>query len=72
MAEQILDYWLRYDIPSNEVGFWIRTASGWDLAKKLPPQDAVFLSDMLRNEKPLYYGKGQYINTREEPPGEAE
>ncbi len=72
MSEQILDYWLRYDIPLNKVGVWVRTASGWDKAKELSPQDAVFLSDMLRNEKPLYYGKGSHINTLGEPPGEAE
>ena len=74
MADELVtDYWLNYLIGSNQVNIWIRTAaSGWKLVNKLPPEQAVFLSDMLRNEKPLYYIPGTSLHTKEEPPCEAE
>jgi len=79
MADELVThYWLNYDIPSNRVRVSVLTQEGgWRLATELPPEQAVFLSDMLRNEKPIYLGMtddgspGQ-LHTKEEPTGENE
>lgn len=74
MADELVtDYWLNYKIKTDTVRIWIKTtASGWKLVDELPLEKAVFLSDMLRNEKPLFYIKDVSLHTKEEPPGEAE
>ena len=75
MADQIVtDYWLNYKPATQTVRIWIKTsASGWQLVNELPTEKAVFISDMLRNEKPVYWGTGNTtLHTREEPPGEEE
>lgn len=72
--ETVLEYWLNYRPGTQMVHIWIRTApSGWQLVNELPPEKAVFVSDMLRNEKPIFWITGNVaLHTREEPPGEAE
>ena len=74
MADELVtDYWLNYKIKTNTVRVWIKTgASGWKLVNELPTEKSVFLSDMLRNEKPLFYIRDVSLHTKEEPPGEAE
>ena len=74
MADELVnDYWLNYKIETDTVRTWIRTsASGWQLVDELPAEKAIFLSDMLRNEKPVFYIRGKSLHTREEPPGEEE
>ena len=74
MADELVtDYWLNYKIKTDTVRIWIKTAaSGWQLVDELSTEKAVFLSDMLRNEKPIFYIKGVSLHTREEPPGEEE
>lgn len=71
--EMVTDYWLNYKINTNSVRVFVKTnESGWKLIKEAPPEQAVFLSDMLRNEKPLFYIRDVSLHTKQEPPGEAE
>ncbi len=75
MADQMVtEYWLNYKPATQTVRVWIRTsASGWQLVNELPTEKAVFISDMLRNEKPVFWVTGNAaLHTREEPPGEEE
>ncbi|MDJ0590634.1 MAG: hypothetical protein QNJ72_11650 [Pleurocapsa sp. MO_226.B13] len=74
MSELVTDYWLNYGADSQNVRIFIRTsASGWVLVNELPIEKAVFLSDMLRNEKPIFWiSSSKRLHTKEEPPGEAE
>ena len=73
-TEQVSDYWLNYKPNTQTVRVWIKTtASGWQLINEVSPEKAVFLSDMLRNEKPIFWITGnQALHTKEEPPGEEE
>lgn len=72
--EMVTDYWLNYQPSTQTVRVWVQTtASGWQLVSDLPAEKAVFLSDMLRNEKPVFWVTGNTsLHTKEEPPGEAE
>ena len=74
MDELVLNYWLNYKPTTETVRIWIRTAqSGWQLVNELPVEKAVFLSDMLRNEKPVYWISGNVsLHTKGEPVGEEE
>ncbi len=73
-TELVTDYWLNYQPAAQTVRVWIKTAaSGWQLVNEMPSEKAVFVSDMLRNEKPIYWETGNTsLHTKEEPPGEAE
>ncbi len=74
MSQMVTDYWLNYQPATQTVRIWIKTnESGWQLVNDLAMEKAVFLSDMLRNEKPIYWVAGNAaLHTKEEPPGEAE
>ncbi len=73
-SELVTDYWLNYKPATKTVRIWIKTnPSGWQLVNELPTEKAVFISDMLRNEKPIYWITGNIaLHTREEPIGEEE
>lgn len=73
-TELVTDYWLNYQPAKQTVRVWIKTkASGWKLVNELPSEKAVFVSDMLRNEKPIFWVTGnKALHTKEEPPGEEE
>lgn len=58
----IVSYYLRYNTVDRQpvVGIYYRedgTEDGKLVAQHfpLPPQDALFIADMLRNEEPVYY-----------------
>ncbi len=72
--ELVVEYWLNYQPGTETVRIWVRTLeSGWQLIYELAPERAVFVSDMLRNEKPIFWVTGNVsLHTREEPPGEEE
>ena len=53
--ETVERYVLYYAQPKQTVQIFVRTASGLNRIDELPPEKAAFLSDMLRNEKPIYY-----------------
>ncbi|MDJ0757416.1 MAG: hypothetical protein QNJ45_28035 [Ardenticatenaceae bacterium] len=75
MADELVrDYWLNYKPATETVRIWISTKkSGWQLVNELPIEKAVFLSDMLRNEKPVFWIPGNVsLHTRGEPVGEEE
>ncbi len=79
MADDLVTaYWLNYDLARNVVRISVKTeAKAWELAAELPPEQAAFLADMLRNEKPIYLtrgadGKPSALHTAEEPTGEHE
>jgi hypothetical protein len=73
MSELVSDYWLRYDANTLNTQIYVRSAGVWHLVNELPIEKAVYLSDMLRNEKPVFYIPGSKIlHTKEEPPGEGE
>lgn len=79
MAAYMVDtYILRYDLKEERPWFVINYK---DKGKKKninwfpPKENAVFLSDMLRNEKPVYFVETQgqkYLTTSYEPVGEEE
>ena len=51
-------YVLRYDLDNNRpwVIFHYQVNNQWKNVNWFPPkEDAVYLADMLRNEKPVYY-----------------
>jgi hypothetical protein len=67
----IQEYWLGYDLTVQNVNVWLRTnETGWSNSFNLPPEKAVFVSDLLRNEKPVYLN-GNYLQTGPEPVGES-
>ncbi len=74
----VTHYWLNYDIIKTTVRISVKTDdSGWQGPIELPPEKALFVSDMLRNEKPIYLtmdedGNPISLHTREEPTGEGE
>jgi hypothetical protein len=72
MHELVLDYWLTYKIATQTVLISVRTASGWNLVDELAAEKAVFLTDMLRNEKPVFFVPGTNLHTHAEAPGEEE
>ena len=56
----IENYVLRYDLDQNRPWFIIHYKEGeqWRNVNSFPPkEDAVYLADLLRNEKPIYYVK---------------
>ena len=73
-SELVRDYWLNYQPGTQSVRVWVQTAeSGWQMVNDLPAEKAVFVSDMLRNEQPVFWITGNVaLHTKEEPPGEAE
>lgn len=73
-TEIVTDYWLNYKPATETVKIWVKTGpSGWNLVNELSTEKAVFVSDMLRNEKPVFWITGNTaLHTKEEPPGEAE
>ena len=73
-TELVTDYWLNYKPQTQTARIWIKTAaSGWQLVNDMPSDKSVFVSDMLRNEKPVFWVTGnQALHTKEEPPGEEE
>ena len=74
MVYEIVErYVLQYVQTRQTVRISVSTASGWHLISELPPEKAAFLSDMLRNEKPIYYGtENNSLITNSEPIGEGE
>lgn len=74
MDELVEEYWLNYRPARQTVRIWVRTGpSGWQLVNELPIEKAVFLSDMLRSERPVYWMTGNVsLHTRGEPVGEEE
>ncbi|MCR9116213.1 MAG: hypothetical protein NXI22_04590 [bacterium] len=76
--ELVTHYWLNYDVKSNQVRVSIKTEDrGWVLAAEVAPPDALYLSDMLRNEDPIYASFGsddkpKNIHTKAEEVGEGE
>jgi hypothetical protein len=75
----VQNYVLRYDLDENRpwVIFHYQVDGAWKNVNWFPPkEDAVYLADMLRNEKPVYYvesssGK-KWLTTTTEPIGEEE
>jgi hypothetical protein len=76
---KIENYVLRYDMDSNKpwVIFHYKEGTSWRNKNWFPPaENVVYLADMLRNEKPLYYvesssGK-KWITSGSEEIGEEE
>ena len=74
----IENYVLRYDMVNNRpwIIFHYKVDGSWKNKNWFPPkEDAVYLSDMLRNEKPLYYvesGSSSWITSTAEEIGEEE
>jgi hypothetical protein len=69
----VTDYWLRYDANSLTTQIYVKAGGTWHLVNDLPVEKAVYISDMLRNEKPVFYiVDSKILHTKEEPPGEAE
>ena len=80
MAVHLVEnYVLRYDLDQNRPWLIIhyQEVGSWKNVNWFPPkEDAVYLSDMLRNEKPIYYvvnpaGK-KWLTTHFEQIGEEE
>lgn len=75
---EVENYVLRYDLDQNRPWIIIRYREGsqWRNVNWFPPkEDAVYLADLLRNEKPLYYvqrAEGRWITTSAEEIGEEE
>jgi hypothetical protein len=69
--ETVERYVLQYVQTRKTVRISVETVSGWHLIDELPPEKAAFLSDMLRNEKPIYYApENNSLKTNAEPIGE--
>ncbi len=76
----IENYILRYDIENDRpwLIFHYKENGSWKNVNWFPPsENAVYLSDMLRNEKPVYYiestgGIKKWISTSAEDIGEEE
>lgn len=78
-VHMIKNYVLRYELGKNRpwVIFHYQVAGKWKNVNWFPPKaDAVYLSDMLRNEKPVYYVESKsgmkWITTAAEQIGEEE
>jgi len=75
---KIENYVLRYDMTNNKpwVIFHYKVGGSWKNQNWFPPkEDAVYLADMLRNEKPIYYVETsgrKWITTSSEEIGEEE
>jgi hypothetical protein len=76
---KVENYVLRYDIDSNRP--WVivhyKIDGRWKNKNWFPPAEAVvYLSDMLRNEKPIYYVESssgrKWLTTSSEEIGEEE
>lgn len=76
--ELVTHYWLNYDVNSTSVRISIKTEErGWTTGVEVSPDKALFLSDMLRNESPIYAsfdpnGNPKNIHTKSEEVGEGE
>ena len=77
-VHMIKNYVLRYDLDQQRPWLIVayQTGSQWKNVNWFPPkEDAVYLADMLRNEKPVYYvesaGK-KWLTTSSEQVGEEE
>jgi hypothetical protein len=75
----VKNYVLRYDLDENRpwVIFHYQVAGSWRNVNWFPPpQDSVYLADMLRNEKPVYYVESssgrKWLTTSAEQIGEEE
>ena len=75
----VKNYVLRYDLEKDRPWFIIHYKVGekWKNVNWFPPkEDAVYLSDMLRNEKPIYYVEistvKKWLTTSAEQIGEEE
>lgn len=74
----VKNYVLRYDMDKKApwVIFHYQKDGSWRNENWYPPkEDAVFLSDMLRNEKPIYFidtGTRKWLTTSSEVIGEEE
>jgi hypothetical protein len=77
-VHMIRNYVLRYDLDHDRpwIIFHYQVSGQWHNVNWLPPrEDAVYLADMLRNEKPVYYvdsGGRKWITTAAEQIGEEE
>ena len=78
-VHMVENYVLRYDLDHDRPWLIVhyREGGSWRNVNWFPPkQDAVYLSDMLRNEKPVYYvetGNGRkWLTTSSEQIGEEE
>ena len=75
---KIENYVLRYDIDNDKpwVIFHYKVDGNWRNKNWFPPaENVVYLADMLRNEKPLYYvetSTRKWITTSSEEIGEEE
>jgi hypothetical protein len=75
---KVENYVLRYDIGQDRPWFIFHYKEGnsWRNENWYPPKEnAVFLSDMLRNEKPIYFVKTsnrKWLTTSSEQIGEEE
>ena len=69
-TELVKDYWLNYQPSTQTVRVWVQTAeSGWQMVNDLPAEKAVFVSDMLRNEQPVFWVTGNVaLHTRKSHP----
>lgn len=74
--EDVISYQFIYRIKEQKVRLHLTTKQSGQYKEPvdvLPLEKAVFLMDMLRNEKPIYYNpETSVIYTNEEPVGEKE
>lgn len=75
----VKNYVLRYDLDQDRpwLIFQYQVDSNWKNVNWFPPkEDAVYLSDMLSNEKPIYYVENRigkkWLTTSSEEIGEEE
>ena len=78
-VHMVKNYVLRYDLAENRPWaiFHYRVDGNWRNVNWFPPkEDAVYLADLLRNEKPVYYVEtkagGKWLTTSTEQIGEEE
>jgi hypothetical protein len=78
-VHMVKDYVLRYDLDQNRpwLIFHYKIGNQWKNASWFPPkEDAVYLADMLRNEKPVYFVESsngmKWLTTSSEQIGEEE
>ena len=73
MRDQLIEgYWLDYEVANKQTNVWIRIiGSNWVKVAEVASSETIFLSDMLRNEKPHWDTNGR-LHTREELTSEAE
>jgi hypothetical protein len=68
-------YWLRYSTKDKSAQVGLKYSGGTPKhSLTLPAQDAIFLADLLRYEKPVYFDPdtGVIATTEGEPVGEQE